>query len=180
MSQSGTIRVYTLQADQWQLRSSSHRHWPVPAASRVPAAAERGAIRPLRLHRRQQRVDVLQAAAAASWEVVRGVGQEGQLAKGAPAEAVCRTRHLQQAPAAKLGAAGGWRGSAGRWAQCSAYMQAPHQQHENMTTQRPAFLRWPPPNIANVTRPTTPEVLRLQRLSLLLHAAAVVRAHLLW
>lgn len=68
---------------------------PVPAASRVPTAAERSAVAPLRLHSRQQRIHVLQAAAMAAGEVVGGMRQEGQLAQRAPAETVCCPRHLQ-------------------------------------------------------------------------------------
>ena len=69
-------------------------------ASCVAAVCQRGAVGALALHRRQQRIHVLQAAAAPARPVVRRVRQERQLAQRAAAEAVGGARHLQQAPAA--------------------------------------------------------------------------------
>lgn len=68
--------------------------------SSMAAIAERRTICTLPLHRSQQRVDVLQARAPPPWKVLCSMRQEGQLAQGAPAEALCRLCHLQQAAAA--------------------------------------------------------------------------------
>ena len=124
--------------------------------------SQRLAVCSLALHGSLQRREVLQAAAVptAAGKIVGRVRQEGQLAQRAPAEALGRGGHLQQAPAA----AGAGRGE---WVER-------HDSHFKVSCK---VGRWVGRHGKQSIALHPPEVFYLQRLGLLLHAAAAAADH---